>query len=84
MPSKLDKIARLTEGLAAAMPDPGQKPPPPKKRRQVGVPVTLRTPEDLMRRYAAEAARRTAETGRTVTLQAVMLEVLAKGLPHHG
>lgn len=81
MVSKLDKIARLTEGLQS-LPEPVAAPAKPKRER--GVPVNLRMPEALLARYAAEAGRRSAERGRTVTAQTVMLEVLAAGLPDHG
>lgn len=79
MASKLDKIARLTEGLQS-LPDPARAKP----RRQVGVPVNIRMPPDLLARYAAEAGRRSGEVGRTVTAQAVMLEVLSAGLSDRG
>jgi len=78
MVSKLDKIARLTAGLSS-LPEPAAKP-----RRPVGTPVNLRMPPDLLARYATEAGRRSAEAGRTITAQAVMLEVLEAGLPARG
>jgi hypothetical protein len=81
MASKLDKIERLTEGLRG-LPEPPAQPAKPKRER--GVAVNVRMPEALLARYAAEAGRRSAERGRTVTAQTVMLEVLAAGLPEHG
>jgi hypothetical protein len=81
MASKLDKIQKLTEGLQN-LPEPPQAPARPKRER--GVPVNLRMPEALLARYAAEAGRRSAAAGRTVTSQTVMLEVLAAGLPDRG
>ena len=78
--SKLDKITRLTEGLKD-LPD---LPVASKPKRPVGTPVTVRMPPDLLAKYAAEAGRRSAEDGRTVTSQAVILEQLAAGPPRRG
>jgi hypothetical protein len=80
MTSKLDKISRLTEGLKALP----EVPAAAKPRRPVGTPVTLRMPPELLASYATEAGRRSAEVGRTVTAQAVMLEQLQAGPPRHG
>ncbi|WP_277751905.1 hypothetical protein [Dankookia rubra] len=41
-------------------------------------------PDALLARYAAEAGRRSVTTGRTVTAQTVMLEILTAGLPVDG
>ncbi|MDO9714167.1 hypothetical protein [Paracraurococcus lichenis] len=81
MASKIDKMAKLTEGLLS-LPDQGA--PSAKAKRPVGTPVNLRMPPDLLAAYAAEAGRRSAEKGRTVTAQAVMLEVLTAGRPDRG
>ncbi|MFL5332437.1 MAG: hypothetical protein ACJ8H8_04510 [Geminicoccaceae bacterium] len=90
MPTKEDKIARLTAGLRE-LKDPGTlpaaepaRPAPAKESRPVGKSVHLRVPPELLARYAAEAGRRSTAAGRTITTQAVMLEVLANGLPDHG
>ncbi len=84
MASKIDKMAKLTEGLLS-LPEQGQPPPvAAKAKRPVGTPVNLRMPPDLLAAYAAEAGRRSAEKGRTVTTQAVMLEVLTAGRPERG
>jgi hypothetical protein len=80
MVSKLDKIARLTEGLQA-LPEPAAA---PKAKRPVGVPVTLRMPPEMLAHYAAEAGRRSVAAGRTITAQAVMLEALAIGVADRG
>ena len=81
MASKLDKIAKLTDGLRD-LPEPPQSPAKPKRER--GVAVNVRMPKALLARYAAEAGRRSVAAGRTITSQTVMLEVLTAGLPERG
>jgi hypothetical protein len=81
MASKLDRIQRLTEGLHS-LSEPAQQSAKPKRER--GVPVNLRMPDALLVRYAAEAGRRSVATGRTVTAQTVMLEILTAWLPTDG
>jgi hypothetical protein len=66
-----DRLDKLAAQIGRAM--PGAKP-----QRDRGVPVNLRMPEDLRTKYVAEAGRRSIATGKSVTAQTVMLEVLDK------
>lgn len=47
-------------------------------KRTVG--ISLRPSQALLNRYTLEAAKRTQKTGRVVSAQQIMLEVLEKGL----
>ena len=88
MASKLDKISRLAEGLAG-LPTPEAAPPPqgptPRGRgrpaKEDMVSVNLRLPSELRERFALEAARRSAAARRTITTQAVIVDVMEKAMP---
>lgn len=88
MASKLDKISRLAEGLAG-LPAPEAAPlpqdPAPRGRgrpaKEDMVSVNLRLPSELRERIALEAARRSAAARRTVTTQAVIVDVMGKAMP---
>ncbi len=54
---------------------------PRKAPNRSTVPLFLRVPEILFEKYDAEAVRRTKATGRGVTAQQVILELLEKGRP---
>lgn len=87
MASKLDKITRLAAGLAdlpAAEANPFPQPAaqqgrgrPPKET----VSVNLRLPSELRERIALEAARRSTAARRTITTQAVIVELMDKSVP---
>ena len=88
MASKLDKISRLAEGLAG-LPAPEATPlpqgPEPRGRgrpvKEDMVSVNLRLPSELRERIALEAARRSAAARRTITTQAVIVDVMEKAMP---
>lgn len=88
MASKLDRISRLAEGLAG-LPAPEAAPLPqdsvvrgrgrPAKEDMVS--VNLRLPSELRERIALEAARRSAAVRRTITTQAVIVDVMERAMP---
>ena len=88
MASKLDKISRLAAGLAD-LPSPEAAPfpqaPAPRGRgrpvKEDMVSVNLRLPSELRERIVLEAARRSAAVRRTVTTQAVIVDVMGKAMP---
>lgn len=96
MASRLDKIEKLTAGLAALSdPDPApasrpaapQTVPPPVDGTRRGRPpvdtvaMNLRLPTPLRDRAAIEAGRRSQAQRRNVTPQSVILELMDKHLP---
>lgn len=94
MASRLDKIQKLTAGLAALPdPDPAPSPQPPvpqpaptdgprRGRPPVDtVAMNLRLPTPLRDRVAIEAGRRSQAARRNITPQAVILELMDKHLP---
>jgi len=87
MASKLDKISKLAAGLAE-LPAPDAAPfpenPAPRGRGRPPkdmVSVNLRLPSELRERIALEAARRSAKARRTITTQAVIVEVMEQAMP---
>ena len=88
MASKLDKISRLAAGLAD-LPAPEAAPflqdPAPRGRgrpaKEDMVSVNLRLPAELRERIVLEAARRSAAVRRTVTTQAVIVDVMDRAMP---
>jgi hypothetical protein len=89
MASKIDKISKLTAGLAS-LPDPGEPAPPapavtgprPRGRPPADtVAVNLRMPTSYRERVVIEAARRSHAARRTITPQAVILELMDAHLP---
>ncbi len=89
MASKIDRIGKLTAGLAGLQ-DPGASAPaaaPPPEPRPRGRPpvdtvaLNLRMPTSLRERVAVEAARRSHAARRTITPQAVILELMEANLP---
>jgi len=88
MASKLDRISRLAEGLAdlpapEAAPFPQGLAPrgPGRPAKEDMVSVNLRLPSELRERIALEAARRSAAARRTITTQAVIVDVMEKAMP---
>ena len=88
MTSKLDKISKLAAGLAdlpAPEAAPFPQPPAPRGRgrpaKEDMVSVNLRLPSELRERIALEAARRSAAARRTITTQAVIVDVMDKAMP---
>jgi hypothetical protein len=43
------------------------------------VPISLRPPREILTRYVVAAAERTRESGRVISAQQIMLEVLERG-----
>jgi hypothetical protein len=79
--------ARLTSAASQAVPLPKPQMEATEKKtasRQGGnkrtVGISLRPSQALLNRYILEAAKRTQKTGRVVSAQQIMLEVLEKGL----
>jgi hypothetical protein len=79
--------ARLTSAASKPVPLPKthteatEKKTAPRKdgnKRTIG--ISLRPSQALLNRYTLEAAKRTQETGRVISAQQIMLEVLEKGL----
>jgi len=83
-PDRLAGLRKMAPDATAPKPAaaPAPAPAPSAPARERGEPVNVRMPAELRARLAAESARRTAEAGRTVTVQAVILDVLGKALPH--
>lgn len=75
-----DLAASLTAAATAPL-VPIQAATPRLKKPAVTVTqqMTLRAPRELVARYVDLAAERSKQLGRTVSAQAVMLEVLGKG-----
>lgn len=73
---------------SAASPLPTADQAPPAKRRPGRpspgdtVQVTLRIPRSQLAQLVEEGARRSAATGRTVTPQTVIMELIAAQFPH--
>lgn len=75
-----DLAASLTAAATAPLVQVQATPaePRPKKLAAITQQLTLRAPRDLVARYVDLAAERSKQIGRTVSAQAVMLEVLEK------
>lgn len=56
------------------------KGPANKSAPAVSRPITLRPAPELLNRYVLEAAERTRQSGRVVSAQEVMIDVLERGL----
>jgi hypothetical protein len=72
---------------AAPAPDTADEAPPTKRRPGRPSPgdtvqVTLRIPRSRLAQLVEEGARRSAETGRTVTPQSVIMELIEVRFPH--
>lgn len=80
MPSRLDRIQKLTEGLAA-LPEPANLAPRRGRPPVDTVPFNLRLPTRLRDRATVEAGRRSQAQRRNVTAQSVILEILERHLP---
>jgi hypothetical protein len=83
-----DLAARLTAGATtplqvvtpAVPPEPAPTAEPPSAPKRGSVSVFLRLPSALHARVADIATQRTKETGKGVTVQQVILELLERGL----
>ena len=72
---------------AATIPHAADNAPPAKRRPGRPSPgdtvqVTFRIPRSQLAQLVEEGARRTAATGRTVTAQAVVMELVEARFPH--
>jgi hypothetical protein len=72
---------------AAPAPDNADEAPPPKRRPGRPSPgdtvqVTLRIPRRQLAQLVEEGARRSTATGRTVTPQTVIMELIEVQFPH--
>jgi hypothetical protein len=56
------------------------KAPANKNAPAVSRPITLRPAPELLNRYVLEAAERTRQSGRVVSAQEVMIDILERGL----
>ena len=83
----------MPRSTAASAPHDVDNAPPTKRRRTVGVQsptplpgdtvqVTLRIPRGQLTQLVEEGAKRTASTGRTVTAQAILMELVEAKFPH--
>lgn len=66
----------------APAPQPVAKRPPGRPSPGDTVQVTFRIPRGQLAQLTAEGARRTAATGRTVTAQAVVMELVEANFPY--
>lgn len=72
-----DRLAGLAKHVETQQAEGAAKP-----TERVQPPLSVRMPDPLRRRLAAEAARRSIKAGRTITSQAVILDLLDRELPH--